>query len=99
MDAHIEIIVDGETPDLSRVVWSFYLNDRLELYLDHYSEQARTTKRHGWKVVMFYQRIKYGRNYNPFNEMKEPPAVPDAIFERARKNILDRIKLASFVKK
>jgi len=49
----IEIIID----DLNKKVYQFY-QDGMRFRLNYYSEKHRQTKRHGWKSIKYYDRLR-----------------------------------------
>ena len=56
MSRHIEVI-DAAPTGVVRELWTFWLNDNVELVLNSYSCQQRATRRHKWVVVRGYNRL------------------------------------------
>jgi hypothetical protein len=71
---------------LRRQVWSFWLNDRLQLILDGYSEQERTTARHKWLVSRSYTRL------SPRHSIPESAApLPDDVAADALQQVCETL--------
>ncbi len=82
------VSVEREAPDgLSRVIYTFYLDERLRLYLDEIHEESRKTRnpRH-WKGRTTYLRLTYGRA-KTFKE----PEVPEDVKAEAIKKVQDQV--------
>lgn len=80
--------VEREAPNgLSRIIYDFYLDERLRLFLDAVIEESRKTRnpRH-WKGHQTYDRCTYGRS-STFTE----PAVPDDVKAEAVQKVRDMV--------
>ena len=72
--------------ELDRKVWKFR-QDNSFLVLTYYSEQSRTTKRHGWK----------GPHWGSFDErmatLDRPKSIPEWVYMKALKSISFRVTI------
>jgi hypothetical protein len=73
--------------DTQRVVFDFYIGEKLEILLDVYQEQYRESKRHGWKCNVFYSRTTARNN----NINRTGITVPDYIIEGVKHQILKKL--------
>ena len=83
--------VSREESVLARKVFRFWLNDRLELQLDDYSEQSRKNKRHKYVCGASWKRLRHSNYYG--TRITEKPTVDDDVIEEALSLAIAAIKV------
>jgi len=83
--------VSREESELSRKMFRFWLNDRLELQLDEYSEQSRKTKRHKYVCDASWKRLRHGNYYG--TRITEKPEIDADVIADALSLVMSTIKV------
>lgn len=80
--------IETRNDELVKEYFTFYVNDRLEMYLDEYYLQTRQTKRHKFKIEKRYKRIM-NRGYGETPYEKVP--ITDAIINVAKQDFISKM--------
>lgn len=79
---------------LARQVWSFKLSDSgtaPTIILTSYTEQARPSRRHGWKVERTYKLHSHDRRGIPADRVIGVPPLPADVVAEVRAAFMGRL--------
>jgi len=78
-------VIRDQSDGLRQERWLFAMSDRGKVYVSFYSLSERSTRRHGYKMVSYYDRIENDRS-----DLKVPP-LPGSVLEEGLRLIRDQI--------